>query len=165
MIVYLSIGSHHISTEKDSFCIISFLGLIQPPTGVTIRAINGSDFVIISWNYQADVTLYRILFRNFKSLHNSSIPPDEAGPMSVYCLPDNTTCSYCVSNINRGVSCNQLNSKYQAPLIQSEMDFEKPVSVNVEACSDFFPETCTHRSGWKNYTIPPGGRWHLVLSF
>ncbi|KAL9976636.1 hypothetical protein ACROYT_G013958 [Oculina patagonica] len=133
-------------------------GLIQPPTGITIKAVNGSDFVVISWNYQANVTLYRILFRSFKSLHNSSIPPEDAGPMSVYCLSDNTTCSYCVSNINKGVSCNKLNSEYQVSLIQSEMDFEKPVSVNVEACSDFFPpaDTCTHRSGWKNYTIPPG---------
>lgn len=141
--------------------VLRFLspGLIQPPSDVTIRAVNGSDFVIITWNYQADVTLYRIFFRSCKSLPgNWSIPPDEVGPMSVYCLPDNTTCSYCVSNINRGVSCNQLDSHYQAPLIQSELDFEKLVSVNVEACSEVYPDTCTQQSGWKNYTIPPGGR-------
>lgn len=132
-------------------------GNIQPPAGVTIKAINGSDFVIISWNYQADVTLYRIFFRSFKSTPgNSSISPHEVGPMSVHCLPDNSTCSYCVSNINRRVSCNKLNSKYQAPLLQSELGFEQLVSVKVEPCSDYFPDTCESQSRWKNYTIPPG---------
>lgn len=133
-------------------------GIIHPPTGVTIQAINGSDFIVISWNYQADVTLYRIFFRSFKSTHeNSSISPDEVvGPMSVHCLSDNSTCSYCVSNINRRVSCNKLNSKYQAPLLQSELDFEELVSVKVESCSDLLPDTCENQSRWANYTIPPG---------
>lgn len=142
-----------------------FPGIIEPPAGVTIKAINGSDFVIISWNYQADVTLYRIFFRSFKSTRgNSSIPPHEVGPMSVYCLPDNSTCSYCVSNIDRRVSCNKLNSKYQAPLLQSELDFEELVSVKVEACSGYFPDTCkTGQNRWKNYTIPPGGRYSLLF--
>lgn len=133
-------------------------GIIEPPTGVTIKAINGSDFLVISWNYQADVTLYRIFFRSFKSARgNSSITPDEVvGPMSVHCQPDNSTCSYCISNINRRVSCNKLNSKYQAPLLRSKLDFEELVSVKVEPCSDFFPDTCDNQSSWKNYTIPPG---------
>lgn len=136
-----------------------FPGIIEPPTGVTIKAINGSDFLVISWNYRADVTLYRIFFRSFKSTRgNSSITPDEVvGPMSVHCQPDNSTCSYCISNINRRVSCNKLNSKYQAPLLRSKLDFEELVSVKVEPCSDFFPDTCDNQSSWKNYTIPPGG--------
>ena len=142
-----------------------FPGIIQPPTGVTVKAVNGSDFVVISWNYQADVTLYRIFFRSFKSTRgNSSISPDEfVGPMSVYCLPDISTCSYCVSNINRRVSCNKLNSKYQAPLLRSELDFEELVSVKVEPCSDYFPDTCENQSRWKNYTIPPGGMYNLLF--
>ena len=140
-------------------------GLIQPPTGVTVRAVDGSDFVIISWNYQPDAKYYRIFFRSLKSMQgNSSSPPDEVGPMSVYCLPDNTTCSYCVSNINRTVSCNTLDSKYQAPLLRSELDFEELVSVTVEACSDIFPDACEHQSEWKNYTIPPGGRWNFTYN-
>ncbi|KAJ7351097.1 hypothetical protein OS493_036787 [Desmophyllum pertusum] len=140
------------------FCFpLRISGLIQPPTGVTVRAVDGSDFVIISWNYQPDAKYYRIFFRSLKSMQgNSSSPPDEVGPMSVYCLPDNTTCSYCVSNINRTVSCNTLDSKYQAPLLRSELDFEELVSVTVEACSDIFPDACEHQSEWKNYTIPPG---------
>ena len=140
--------------------------MIQPPTGVTIKAINGSDFVVISWNYQADVTLYRIFFRSFKSTPelNSSTSPDEVvGPMSVHCLPDNSTCSYCVSNINRQVSCNKLNSKYQAPLLQSELDFEELVSVKVEPCNGYFPNTCAKQTKWKNYTIPPGRKNSLLL--
>ena len=129
-----------------------------------MKAISGSDFVIVSWNYQADVTLYRIFFRSFEFTRgNSSISQKDVGPMSVYCLPDNSTCSYCVSNINRRVSCNKLNSKYQAPLLQSELDFEKLVSVKVEACSDYFPDTCENQSRWKNYTIPPGSKCSLLL--
>lgn len=155
----------HIRLAIESFILSDLLpGNIQPPAGVTIKAINGSDFVIISWNYQADVTLYRIFFRSFKSTPgNSSISPHEVGPMSVHCLPDNSTCSYCVSNINRRVSCNKLNSKYQAPLLQSELGFEQLVSVKVEPCSDYFPDTCESQSRWKNYTIPPGGKFSLPL--
>ena len=141
-----------------------FPGTIQSPAGVTIKAMSGSDFVIVSWNYQANVTLYRIFFRSFKFIRgNSSISQKDVGPMPVYCLPDNSTCSYCVSNINRRVSCNNLNSKYQAPLLQSELDFEELVSVKVEACSDYFPDTCESQSRWKNYTIPPGSKCSLLL--
>lgn len=135
-----------------------FSGLLQPPSGVTVRAVHGADFVIVSWNYQARDTLYRILFRDLKS----SNPPDEAGPMSMYCLPDNTTCSYCISNINRGVSCSTLDSHYTGS-IGGDLDFEQLISVKVEACDDYFPEACLHRSEWKNYTIPPGGKWITIL--
>ena len=138
-------------------------GIIHPPAGVTIKAINGSDFVVISWNYQADVALYRIFFRSFRSTPESISPDEVVGPMSVYCLADNSTCSYCVSNINRRVSCNKLNSKYQAPLLQSELDFEELVSVKVEPCKGYFPNTCENKSRWNNYTIPPGGKNSLLL--
>lgn len=132
-------------------CVLVLPGVPQPPTGVTVKAVHGSDFVVISWKYQADVTYYRIFFRG-----SSSSP---VGPMAVYCSPDNTTCSYCVSNLDRRVSCSKLDSKYQAPLIQSKLEFEEPVSVKVEACSDIFPESCESHNGWNNYTIPPGGTW------
>ena len=118
-------------------------------------AVDGSDFVIITWNYQANVTYYRILFKNLKS----SSAPDEAGPVTVYCLSDNTTCSYCISNINRDVSCSTLNRHYMISS-GSELDFEQPVSVRVDACDDFYPaEACVHQSQWRNYTIPSGGKY------
>lgn len=115
-------------------------------------ALDGSDFVIITWNYQVNVTDYRILFRNLKS----SSEQEEAGPMTMYCLPDNTTCSYCISNINRDVSCSTLNRHYTGS-ISVELDFEQPVSVRVDACDDLYPEACVHQSEWSNYTIPSGG--------
>ena len=81
--------------------------------------------------------------------------------MPVYCLPDNTTCSYCVSNLNRpDVSCITLNSHYTES-ISIELDYEQLVSVRVEACKDIFPEYCLQRSEWTNYTIPPGGKLQL----
>ena len=119
---------------------------------MNIKAVHGSDFLIISWNNQRDVPYYRILFAN---------PRDEAGPTPVYCLPDNTTCSYCVSNLNTpDVSCITLNSHYTASN-SIELDYEQLVSVRVEACKDIFPEYCLQRSEWTNYTIPPGGKLQL----
>ena len=115
-------------------------------------AVDGTDFVIISWNYQANVTYYRILFRDLRS----SSEPNEDGPMTVYCL--NTTCSYCISNINRVVSCSTLDRHYTFSTSR-ELDFEQPLSVRVEACDVFAPEACVHRSEWRNYTIPPGGKY------
>lgn len=143
---------HYSFSDSHSFTMF-FSGLIEPPAGVTVSAVNGSDFVVISWDYQAGVTLYRILFRDLKS--NSA--PDEAGPMAMYCLPDNTTCSYCITNINKKVSCSTLNGHYTGS-IGMELNFEQLVSVRVDACDDFFPEACGHSSEWKNYTIPPGGK-------
>ncbi|CAH3023105.1 unnamed protein product [Porites evermanni] len=120
---------------------------LHPPSGVNVEAVHGSDFLIISWNYQRDVPYYRILFAN---------PPDEAGPTPVYCLPDNTTCSYCVSNLNTpDVSCITLNSHYTAS-VSIKLNYEQLVSVRVEACKDLIPEECLQRSEWTNYTIPPG---------
>lgn len=120
---------------------------------MNVEAIHGSDFLIISWNYQTDVHYYRIFFAN---------PPDEAGPMPVYCSPDNTTCSYCVSNLNTpdDVSCSTLNSHYTMSN-SIELDYEQLVSVRVEACKDFLPEDCLQRNEWTNYTIPPGSKLHL----
>ena len=119
---------------------------------MNVEAVHGSDFLIISWNYQRDVPYYRILFAN---------PPDEAGPTPVYCLPDNTTCSYCVSNLNTpGVSCITLNSHYTAS-VSIKLNYEQLVSVRVEACKDLIPEECLQRSEWTNYTIPPGGKLQL----
>ena len=143
---------HYSFSDCHSFTMF-FSGLIEPPTGVTVSTVNGSDFVVISWDYQAGVTFYRILFRDLKS--NSA--PDEAGPMAMYCLPDNTTCSYCITNINKKVSCSTLNSHYTGS-IGMELNFEQLVSVRVDACDDFYPEACGHPSEWKNYTIPPGGK-------
>ena len=121
---------------------------------MNIKAVNGSDFLIISWNNQRDVPYYRILFAN---------PPDEAGPTPVYCLPDNTTCSYCVSNLNTpDVSCITLNSHYTASN-SIELDYEQLVSVRVEACKDLNPDECPQRSEWTNFTIPPGGKLQLKL--
>ena len=119
---------------------------------MNIKAVHGSDFLIISWNNQRDVPFYRILFAN---------PRDEVGPTPVYCLPDNTTCSYCVSNLNTpDVSCITLNSHYTAS-ISIELDYEQLVSVRVEACKELNPEECLQRSEWTNYTIPPGGKLQL----
>ena len=144
--------NHRIVEWCSAFLFVTYLlfsGLIEPPSGVTVKAVHGSDFLIILWNYQADVSLYRIVFNN---------PPDEAGPISAYCLPDNTTCSYCVSNMNRpDVSCSTLDSHYTGAMGKN-LDFEQLVSVRVEACEDFFPEACVQKSNWKNYTIPPGGK-------
>ena len=78
--------------------------------------------------------------------------------MTMYCLSDNTTCSYCISNINRDVSCSTLN-RYYTGSISVELDFEQPVSVRVDACDDLYPEACVHQSEWSNYTIPSGGKY------
>lgn len=90
---------------------------------------------------------------------NSNSPPHEVGPMQVYCLADNTTCSYCVSNIDRDVSCNKFNKNYRAPLLESKLKYEEPVSIKVEACTDVYPDSCQSHNEWINYTIPAGGKW------
>ncbi|XP_022805794.1 uncharacterized protein LOC111342934 [Stylophora pistillata] len=132
-------------------------GVLQSPSGITVKAVNGSDFVLISWKYQASAKFYRIFFRGFDSMQeNSNSPLQEVGPMEVYCLADNTTCSYCVSNIDRGVSCSKLDQHYQVLFIESKMEYEVPVSIKIEACADVFPDTCQSHNEWNNYTIPAG---------
>ncbi|KAK2566332.1 hypothetical protein P5673_009827 [Acropora cervicornis] len=115
-----------------------------------IRARHGADFLVISWKFNANFSHYRILFRDSKSSNAS----DEAGPMPCV-LSQNSICSFCISNINRGVSCSTLDRRYSQS-IGSEMDFEKTVSVKVESCADIFPKDCVAYSGWMDYTIPPG---------
>lgn len=75
-------------------------------------------------------------------------------------LSQNSICSFCISNINRGVSCSTLDRHYSLS-IGGEMDFEKTISVKVESCADFSPKDCVAYSKWMDYTIPPGGRHPL----
>lgn len=126
----------------------------EPPSAVIIRAEHGADFLVISWKFNANFSYYRILFRDSKSSNAS----DEAGPMKMYCgFSENSVCSFCISNINRGVSCNTLDRNY-VQSIGSDLDFEKTISVKVEPCPDISPEDCLAYSKWMDYTIPPGGR-------
>ena len=127
---------------------------LQSAADVTARAENGSDFVVISWKYQSNVTYYRIFFRDFHTVDGN---PSTAsvGPIPVHC--DNNACHYCVSNSNSGVSCSELNKNYKFS-IGSNMDFEDVVSVKVEACRNILPNSCMGDTEWKNYTIPPGGK-------
>ncbi|RMX52558.1 hypothetical protein pdam_00019788 [Pocillopora damicornis] len=132
-------------------------GTSQSPSGIIVEAVQGSDFVIISWKYQESAKFYRIFFKGFNSMQgNSNSPPHEVGPMQVYCLADNTTCSYCVSNSDRDVSCNKFNKNYGAPLLESKLEYEEPVSIKVEACTHVYPDSCQSHNEWINYTIPAG---------
>lgn len=135
------------------FAIASLMPLMisgLSPSAVMIRAEHGADFLVISWKFNANFSHYRILFRDSKSSNAS----DEAGPMP--CVPSqNSICSFCISNINRGVSCSTLDRRYSQS-IGSEMDFEKTVSVKVESCADILPKDCVAYSEWMDYTIPPG---------
>lgn len=134
------------------FLPLKISGLLESPSEVTIRTEHGADFLIISWAFHPNVTYYRILLRDPKS----SNATDEAGPMEMYCgFSRNTTCSYCIANIHREVSCSTLDKHYTQS-IGGELDFEQPVSVKVEPCTDILPEDCLDQGEWINFTIPAG---------
>ena len=81
--------------------------------------------------------------------------------MEMYCgFSRNTTCSYCIANIHREVSCSTLDKHYTQS-IGGELDFEQPVSVKVEPCTDILPEDCLDQGEWINFTIPAGGTYSL----
>ena len=132
---------------KLTFLLIGF----HSPLNVKAEAANGTDFLIISWDFQEKANNSMIYLRSyFDQGHDTTA----AGPTQPFC--DGAKCSFCFSDLkNPHLSCRTFNPGYLFS-IKISLDFETLVSYKVGACSTNESSSCLD-SVWKNYTIPPGG--------
>ena len=123
---------------------------------VKAEAVNGTDFLIISWDFQEEANYSMIHLRSYINLPNfKGRDTTSAGPTQPFC--DGAKCSYCFADLdeNRNLSCLAFNPGYLFS-IKLSLDFDMLVSYKVGACSTNESSSCVD-SMWKNYTIPPGG--------
>ena len=129
---------------------------------VKAEAANGTDFLIISWDFQAEANYSMIHVRSYFNLPGmKGSTTSTVHPTQPFC--DGAKCSFCVSDANnRKLSCHTFNSGYKVS-IGIRLGFQMLISYKVGACSTNKTSSCLD-SMWQNYTIPPGGESHLIPS-
>lgn len=130
---------------------------IHSPLNVQIEAVNGTDFLIISWDYQVGANYSKINVGWY--IGNSAHGAVGVGPTLAPC--DNSRCSYCASNRRHHINCHQFNSIYRDSLTVW-MDYEGVVTYKVAACSTNESNSCVY-SMRRDYTIPPGGKFTFIF--
>ena len=137
-------------TKPKSF----FMAGLHTPLNVRAEAVNGSDFLIISWSYQSDANYSTIHIRRYINLpglkgHDTT----SVSPTVPFCV--NQRCSYCVFDANNPqLSCHSFNPGYKKS-IGIRLEFELLISYKVGACRTNETSSCLENA-WQNFTFPPG---------
>ncbi|KAM7434693.1 Jag1p [Porites harrisoni] len=127
---------------------------LHTPLNVRAEAVNGSDFLIISWSYQSDANYSTIHIRRYINLpglkgHDTT----SVSPTVPFCV--NQRCSYCVFDVyNPQLSCHSFNPGYKTS-IGIRLEFELLISYKVGACWTNETSSCLENA-WQNFTFPPG---------
>lgn len=143
-------------TKADVFFPLSLTGL-HSPLNLKAEAVNGSNLLIISWDFQAGAPYSRIHIRTYFSRPGIQGHDTASAGLTNSSLCDGVKCSYCFFNSKiPSASCHNFNPGYSFSVGVDMLDFEMLVSYKVGACSSNESSSCLD-SSWKNYTIPPGG--------
>lgn len=150
-----------VSTDCNRRLFCCFLTGLHSPLNVEAEAVNDTDFLIISWDFQAEANYSMIHLRSYFNLPNvKGHDTTSAGPTKPYY--NGTKCSFCFSDLKSHLSCHALNPGYKFS-IGTRLGFQMLVSYKVGACSRNESSSCLDNM-WKNYTIPPGGK-RFMLAF
>ncbi|KAJ7380537.1 hypothetical protein OS493_009003 [Desmophyllum pertusum] len=126
-----------------------FTSGIHSPQNVKIDAINGTDFLILSWDYQAGANYSKIGVGWYSKYTHSEVG---VGPTLAPC--NSTKCSYCVYDRRHHTSCHTFNPIYTNSL-SIRLDYAAIVTYRVAACSTNESNSCVYAMR-RDYTIPPG---------